>query len=301
MASILGIGVATLDIVNLVDHYPAEDEEMRAQGQRCCPGGNAANSLYVLSQLGHHAQLAAVLADDVEGGRLAELLQARGIDLSLCPREPGRTPTSYITLNRSNGSRTIVHFRDLPDLEARHLSGIEPQSCDWVHVQARDGQITGRILQTLRSRHSRHLPISLEVEKEREGVDNLLGQPDVIFFSRAFAIGRGFDEPEAFLRTLHRKVPGAVLVCTWGEAGAWAWVGRSGLHHVPAHAPERVEDTLAAGDTFNAGVIHGLVSGLTVHQALEFASRLAGHKVGQQGLEGLGAWARDNPLEPGDS
>ena len=30
MARVLGIGIATLDIVNLVDHYPVEDEEMRA-------------------------------------------------------------------------------------------------------------------------------------------------------------------------------------------------------------------------------------------------------------------------------
>ncbi len=67
-------------------------------------------------------------------------------------------------------------------------------------------------------------------------------------------------------------------------------------------------DTIAAGDTFNAGIIHRLslsggVSGITtrgggwgsgdVVAALEFACRLAGAKCGMQGLLGL----RDYPME----
>ncbi|WP_238984854.1 PfkB family carbohydrate kinase [Ectothiorhodospira haloalkaliphila] len=46
-------------------------------------------------------------------------------------------------------------------------------------------------------------------------------------------------------------------------------------------------DTLGAGDTYNAGLIHTLANGGTVTQALSNATRLAGHKVGQRGLDGL--------------
>ena len=53
MARILGIGIATLDVINIVDEYPREDDEIRANGQRIARGGNVTNTLVVLSQLGH--------------------------------------------------------------------------------------------------------------------------------------------------------------------------------------------------------------------------------------------------------
>lgn len=287
MSHILAIGIATLDIVNTVDHYPVEDEELRASAQRVVPGGNAANSAWVLSQLGHRVDLAAVLAREPDGERLAGLLSARGIGLEHCAWREGRTPCSYITVNARNGSRTIVHYRDLPELDAAHLAGVPVERMDWVHLEARDGAITGAMLRTLRERLVDQ-PVSLEVEKERPGVDRLFGLPDVILFSRPFARGRGFESAEAFLRDMGGRCRKTILVCTWGEAGAWARDGAGRLHHAPAVAPPRVVDTLGAGDTFNAGLIHGLASGRTVPEALDFAVRLAGRKVGQAGLDGLG-------------
>ena len=50
MAQILGIGIATLDIINEVDGYPVEDSEQRALAQRQRTGGNVTNTLTVLRQ-----------------------------------------------------------------------------------------------------------------------------------------------------------------------------------------------------------------------------------------------------------
>ena len=47
MSRILVVGNATLDIIHSVDHYPAEDEELRASTQRRVRGGNAATTAYV--------------------------------------------------------------------------------------------------------------------------------------------------------------------------------------------------------------------------------------------------------------
>ncbi|SEP96424.1 ketohexokinase [Ectothiorhodospira magna] len=287
MAHILGIGVATLDIINIVDHYPAEDEEIRAREQWVCPGGNTANSLYVLKQLGHQCDLATVIADDSDGEQLMTLLAKRGIHVDTCRRRSGRTPCSYITLNGATGSRTIIHYRNLPELDAPHVATLNLEKYQWVHVQARDTHTTSRMLQALRSQQKSHQPISLEVEKDRDGVDLLFGQPDVIIFSRPFVQGRGFDDPEPFLRGIHKRVPGAILVCTWGEEGSWAWASREGLFHAPAWHPPRVVDTLGAGDVYNAGLIHALAMGSTVPEALSMATQLAGYKVGRQGLDGL--------------
>ena len=52
VSGILCVGLVCLDIVNVCDQYPREDEDVRAAEQRWEKGGNAANSLAVLAQLG---------------------------------------------------------------------------------------------------------------------------------------------------------------------------------------------------------------------------------------------------------
>lgn len=54
-----------------------------------------------------------------------------------------------------------------------------------------------------------------------------------------------------------------------------------------AHSPPQVVDTLGAGDTFNAGVLHYLSSGRSLQDALNYSCKLAGFKCGIHGYEGL--------------
>jgi len=301
MARILGTGIATLDIINTVDGYPAEDSEVRALAQVVRVGGNTANTLSVLAQAGHECRLAGVLAGDMNGRRIASELELRGVDLRHARRvEHGAAPTSYILLNQHNGSRSIVHYRDLAEFsigDFMDIDGIE--SCDWLHFEARNCDDLAVMLAYARSIVTDQ-PISLEVEKEREGLDALWDYPDIIIFSRAFARGRGFEQPTAFLHEARLWAPQAILVLPWGDQGAWALTQKGELHHSPAFPPAEVIDTLAAGDTFNAGLIHAMLSGQSLADALVDACQLAGRKVGQSGLEGLLAApaAQENVLCP---
>ena len=83
MARILGTGNATLDIVLTVDGYPQENDEIRCIDRSIRRGGNAANTLVVLSQLGHACSWAGMLVDTAEGKfirddlRLTELIPLR--------------------------------------------------------------------------------------------------------------------------------------------------------------------------------------------------------------------------------
>ncbi len=286
MARILGVGIAVLDIINTVEHYPREDEEMRAVGHAVRRGGNAANTLSLLRDMGHRASLAAVLAGDMQGRRIAEDLERRGIDLEHCQRvADGAAPTSYITLNRASGSRTIVHYRDLPEYDFGRFMDIDPSAFDWLHFEGRNVLEVHAMIEYARSL-APDTPVSVEIEKERGEIERLFDGPDVLMFSRPFARGRGFEEPEAFLRQAREWAPRARVTLTWGEDGAYALDGDL-LVHAPAHPPGQVVDTVGAGDTFNAALIDGLAEGRPLAEALEAGCRLAGRKVGQEGLDGL--------------
>jgi ketohexokinase len=288
---VLGVGIAALDIVNQVDRYPAEDDEVRALAQRRCRGGNAANTLSVLSELGHSCAWAGTLADDAASGEVLDDLRHRGIDASHGVRHHGGcTPTSYITLSRATGSRTIVHYRDLPELTAADFARLPLNGYDWVHFEGRAPAETARMLRDCAARRP-DLPISLEVEKPREGIEAMFVGPRVLIFSRAHVLARGYGDPRRFLADLRPRTSAGLLVLPWGSEGAYAQARDAEVCFTPAHKPECVVDTLGAGDVFNAGLIDGLLSGLHLPAMLARATRLAGHKCGRPGLDGVAASA----------
>ena len=63
---ILCVGLICLDIVNVCDHYPEEDDEVHASDQQWRSGGNAANSSIVLSLLGRKCEFLGTLGHGME-------------------------------------------------------------------------------------------------------------------------------------------------------------------------------------------------------------------------------------------
>lgn len=294
MANILAVGIATLDIVNTLDDYPQEDTEVRALSQRVSRGGNATNTLVVLRQLGHDTAWAGVWVDEPDGMRIHNDLVQHGVDLQFSRRlEHGKVPTSYILLSRRTGSRTIVHYRDLPEFGLEEFRTIPLEPFQWIHFEGRHVADTLAMLHHAR-RVAPRVRRSLEVEKPRPGIESLWPYVDVLLFSPAYAGGQGLS-PAALLHSVRQRAPQADLYCTAGAAGAVALAPTGELLRSPASAPDGVVDTLGAGDTFNAAVIDGYLRGLELGRLLNRACAIAGAKVGRPGLDALplGPWLND--------
>lgn len=287
MANILAVGNATLDIINIVDDYPKEDQEVRASSQQLRRGGNACNTLAVLSQLGHTCCWAGTLANEPDAAIIRADLDDHRIDYSAVHLfEHGKVPTSYVCLSRLNGSRTIVHYRDLPEYRFTDFALTDLTAFDWIHFEGRNIGEVKKMMDHLHH-HQPNTMISLEVEKPREGIEELFDLADLLLFSRGYALHRGYHDAEAFLQMIVANQNNLIATCTWGEKGAFVISDGSMLFHTPAFAPALVVDTLGAGDTFNAGMIDQLLHGHTSEVALIEAARLAGKKCGRYGLKEL--------------
>jgi ketohexokinase len=190
-------------------------------------------------------------------------------------------------LSKDTGSRSITHYRDLPEYAFRDFESIELQAFDWLHFEGRNVDETRRMLDSLCT-GAVSIPCSIEIEKPRPGIDALFPYADVLLFSREYGLSMGFTDPLSFLGAARELCPNADLFCSWGDSGAAAINSRGDVFESTAFHPATVVDTLGAGDTFNAAVISGCLDGLDTSTILARACRLAGKKCGQYGFDGLG-------------
>lgn len=287
MAIVLGVGIAAVDIINFTDGFPCEDEEVRAVRQDIRRGGNTANTLVVLSQLGHRCHWLGTLADDMNSQVIRNDFARHNIDFAASELiAQGKTPTSYITLNQRNGSRTIVHYRDLPELSPRAMAQAPLNQVQWVHFEGRNEANTRQMLDDVKQQQPQ-VPVSIEIEKTRERLDLLYPGADVYFFSRSFARARDFADAASVLHHYRKLIPDALLVCSWGDKGAYA-LEADELLYAPAVPVAQVVDTIGAGDTFNAGFIDARLKGDDALTALQHACALAAKKCAKAGFDNLG-------------
>ena len=292
---VLIVGLACLDIMNTVDHYPNEDEDMRALSQRWQKGGNAANTAEVLSQtLGTSCELLCSLNQGLEGEFIKGQLQKRGVLVGNCPlKENCGFPTSCVFINCASGTRTIVHGRnDLPELSFEDFNKMDMSVYCWIHFEGRHNldEIIKMIrkIEAFKNSTKAHIKVSVELEKKRDELKKVLGLADVVFIGKDFAQFCGFNHPEEAINGFSSQVkPTASLICAWGDMGAFAMESGGRIVSSCAFPPDRIIDTLGAGDTFNAGVIFYLKQGKALEDALEFGCKLAGRKCGIQGFDGL--------------
>jgi len=280
MAKILTAGSAVMDIIHTVNHYPQEDEEIRALEKREAVGGNSVNTAVVLGKLGHQCGWMGSLADDLAAGFIKGKLTEYRIDYSLAAVYPGQSPVSVITLNQGNGSRTIIHYRTLPELQLEEkFKKTDFGIYDWIHLEGRNIAVTLALVEIMKKFP---VKISVEIEKPRGGEEALFPFADVLVFGKSYLAAKGSDHPEDYMKELRKKVS-ADIVCPWGEQGAWGMSGES-IIHIPAYRPERIVDTIGAGDAFNAGLVDGYVNGLDFSEIVTRAVHIAGKKCGTEGF-----------------
>ncbi|XP_023810906.1 ketohexokinase isoform X1 [Oryzias latipes] len=292
---ILCVGLVCLDIINVVDKYPEEDSDSRCLSQRWQRGGNASNSCTVLSLLGAPCAFMGSLAAGLTADFIMADFSRRAVDVSAVVWQvKGQTPCACCVVCPPNGSRTVFLFdTNLPDVTLEDFSKVNLHQFKWMHWEGRNAEEQVKMIQQVEQYNStlpqqERITVSVEIEKTREPLYQLFPYGDVVFVSKDVASYFGYESAEAAVRGFYSRVKkGAILICAWAEKGADA-LGPDGVHvHSDAFPPEKLVDTLGAGDTFNAGVIFMLSNGKSLQEALTFGCKIAGKKCGFHGYDGI--------------
>ncbi|XP_072000151.1 ketohexokinase isoform X1 [Engystomops pustulosus] len=206
----------------------------------------------------------------------------------------GDTPCACCLVNISNGCRTVTLYDiNLPDVTADDFQKVDLTQYKWIHWEGRNADEQVKMIQRVEEynqscQKEQRINISVEIEKEREELYQLFQYGEVVFVSKDVAKHFGFTSSSEAVRGLYPRVKkGAFLVCAWAEHGADALGPDGRVLHSPSFPPDKIVDTLGAGDTFNASVIYALSKGQTMEEAITFGCRIAGKKCGIQGYDGI--------------
>jgi ketohexokinase len=225
-----------------------------------------------------------MLGDDDASRFILDDLRESGVDTAWATILPGgKSPTSYVISSQATGSRTIVHYRDLPEYPYEAFEKIDLSQFDWIHIEGREVSVCEAMLRHVRVA-PQSLTVSVEIEKPRKNIEQLIPLADIVMISKAYALTHGYNSAQQLFDSVRSSSCFAMLFATWGEAGAWMQSGDGCVYHEPAYHPPAVIDTLGAGDVFNAGLIDGLLAGCEPKVALSKAVHLAGVKCGHRGL-----------------
>ncbi|KAI4496429.1 hypothetical protein M0804_000239 [Polistes exclamans] len=333
---IICIGLTCLDIIQTCTYYPPEDSDHRSVDYRWQRGGNSSNTCTVLSLLGSPCEFLGVLSKEEHINFLKNDMKKYNIDFSNCPEVEGyRCPISTIILSLSTGTRTILHYNpNLPEITLENFGCLKLKNCSWIHFEGRNITQVLAMMETIEkynkfikcmnkqadkimNKQFMRITVSLELENPQRELLLLLPYANIVFISKDFAQSRGCDNMDEILENIGARArPGTILICAWGDRGAMARAPDGTTVKSPAFPPEIIVDSLGAGDTFNAAVIHYLNKvkisaeneendplnnpietsniGFTkfndpnvLQAAIIFGCHVAGAKIGMKGYDGL--------------
>lgn len=279
MTRVACIGIAVQDRVYSVGTLPTSGGKYQASHYMEIGGGPAATAAVAIARLGGDVDFIGRVGDDDCGNALISELQEWGVNTQWCRQyENARTSQSAILVD-PKGERIIINYPspDLPN-DAQWLEQIDFSRYDMVLADVRwhEGALTA-----LRKAREAHIPTLLDADVTPQDISPLIALADHAVFS-APGLNRmtAIEDVQNALKQAARQTDGQVYV-TQGHEGTM-WLNNDRFCQFPAFSV-KVIDTTGAGDVFHGAMALALSEKMSQHQAVAFASAVAGLKCTQHG------------------
>ncbi|XP_062079448.1 uncharacterized protein LOC133783843 [Humulus lupulus] len=220
---VVGLGAAGVDFLATVSSYPKPDDKIRSTSSMVQGGGNAGNALTCAARLGLNPRLASKVADDSQGKRLLEELEDDGVDTSFfAVAKGGISPFTYIIVDDQTNTRTCIHTSGYPPMKPDDLSQSSVQSLvDGARIAYFDGRFHESALLVAQEAARRDIPILVDAERVREGLDDLLELSTYVVCSVKFpkSWSGAPSVPTALVSMLLKLPKLKFVIVTLGEEG----------------------------------------------------------------------------------
>ncbi|MBT9257237.1 carbohydrate kinase [Phycicoccus sp. MAQZ13P-2] len=287
--TVLACGLATVDVVQVVEAVPGPDEKVVALAADVTAGGPACNAALTAAALGVPTRFVGAVGSGPLSAVVLRELASGGVAVTDLAPPAFEPPLSTVLVTQASGERAVVSRNavGVAGLAAPSDSALDAL-LDGVAAVLVDGHHLPVAVAVARAARRRGVPVLLDGGSWKPGLEELLAETELAVLSSAFAVP---DEPKS------ADVLGAVLAAgpSWAAVsdGAgpvrWRWAG--GVHgEVPVPVVD-VVDTLGAGDVLHGALLAELGRGGatdlpgSLARAVEVASRSVAHP-------GALGWAR---------
>lgn len=282
---VVGLGLATLDVLIRLNEMPTWGRNSRIQGFRFDGGGLVGTAMVAAAKLGARVGFCGTAGTDESAEiKLRSMVQA-GIDLSHLCRRPGpEDQVVVVYVHADTGERQFAGMQPRPStpLQVQDLDRDYITSADYLHV---DGFHYEASLQAAQWMREAGKTVVMDGSKTSGPVSDrhrkLIEYVDVLITGSGYARGLTgsadiWEAGQAIMDLGPR-----IFVETVGEEGCYT-ITREEQFHTPAF-PVDVLDTTGAGDVFHGAYIVGLLHGWNLRQIAQFSTAVSAIKCTQLG------------------
>lgn len=291
----------------LVDLLVGED----TRRPTACPGGSPANTAIALARLGTPVALAARFGDDHFGDLLLANLAANDVDLSYSVEASEPASLAVVSLDADGSACYRFHVTGTADWAwtERELPEELPARVQAVHTgslamaMAPGADVLMEWFKHQRSRHTTSFDPNIRPrlvgprDSYLRRMEAIVASSDIVKVSQEdLDWACPGEDPVRVAIRWQRELGPLLIVVTLGGDGSVA-VHAGGVIHRPAINPSIV-DTVGAGDTFSAGLLHWLgvhnrlardqlaeLTGADLAEALHYATAAAGLACTREGAD----------------
>lgn len=283
------LGSINVDHVIRVPYFPKAGETLTGYGYQIAYGGKGANQAVAAARLGADVQFIGTIGDDQIGQAMKSAFAADGIDTVPITTIPNQSTGLAMIQVSDEGENSIVISAgantDLtPELVAAHQCVIEQAEILLMQLESplQAVELAAKFAKAAGTK------VVLNPAPAQPLPQSLLSLVDMITPNETEAeILTGVkvdDEQTACQAAKHFHQLGIhTVLITLGSKGVY--VSENGQGQIIPGFRVKAVDTTAAGDTFNAGVVTGLLEGKILAESIRFAHAAAAISVTRMGAQ----------------
>lgn len=302
---VMGLGVSTIDILNIVDHFPSEEEVQRAVETAIDGGGPVATAIVTLARFGAKVMMIDSIGDDWRSKLIIDEFKKENVLTDYITINKGCTSsTATILVRKNDGARTIIYSPgNTPEVLGNEITSELISRAKYVHVNGRHFNACLHVCKIAKECKTK---ISFDGGSHRftNELKPIIPLTDVCILAKDFAFNYSNktninDSAEEIL-----KSGPEIVVITDGLNGSRLFTKEIKGYHQKAFVMPDTIDTTGCGDSFHGAFLFGLCKGYDLFECMNIASAVAainstklGGRAGLPTVDELHKFINENNME----
>lgn len=274
---ILCVGHAAYDITIPVDEFVKENTKNRVKERVECGGGPASNAAYLLGKWGCDVTFMGVVGNDEYGRYIKKELDSVHVNTDYLELSSEyKTTSSFIIVNKQNGSRTILTYRPA-EMKMKEIDlSFEP---DVILIDGQEYNISNQLLK----KYPNAISI-IDAGRATEEIIELSKKVKYLVCSKEFAEKvtgiiinlKNIESVNVLYQKMKHIFSNEIIITLENEGVLYEY--NEHLKWLPAVKQQAV-DTTGAGDIFHGAFTYGIANHFEYEKAIRLANITAGLSV----------------------